>query len=48
MENKFVFSVEELLKMQRDDDTFMLEESSLCSLCSYTCSGGTKIEENLS
>lgn len=45
MVNKIVFSVEDLLKMQQEDDTFMLEESSLCTVCSHTCSGGTNVEE---
>lgn len=37
MENKNILSsVDELLNLQLEKDDFMLEESSLCTLCSHT------------
>lgn len=39
-----VLSVQELLMMQQEESSFMLEESSLCSLCTQTCTGGTQIQ----
>lgn len=47
MDNKTIFSVQDLLMMQQEDHSFMLEESSLCSLCTQTCTGGTQIGKDV-
>jgi hypothetical protein len=31
----------DLLKLGFDDDRLLLEDVSLCTLCSYTCNGNT-------
>ncbi|MDK8192991.1 hypothetical protein QP794_23155 [Paenibacillus sp. UMB7766-LJ446] len=45
MENKEILSVQDLMALEVEEDNYMFEETSLCTICSWTSGPTTLMQE---